>query len=291
MRLPPEPGNRTSLKPLIVSAPFGNYLSLGEHATATVGTFTWERRRWRLWRILLTVRYNPFTKAWRNKIGLRNPGLPSFVRDCDDNPSYLFNRIVSIHGFNDQEWNSLIETCGAVLKPEWVELNLSCPNVESVGDVARVLRYTSVLDLDRVIVKVPPTIKELERIVDRALQAGITKFHATNTMPHPKGKGGVSGAPLLAHALRAVQQIRKMAPEATIIGGGGIQKWDHVRYFANAGADHVSIASLLFFPWRWPRWRRYARHLEAIADGRPLHELADNLFEPSRHAQQLTPKA
>jgi len=62
------------LKPLVVSAPFGNYIQ-PDGCTATLGTFTAASRPGRLWRILKTVRYYPRLRAWVNKIGLRNPGI------------------------------------------------------------------------------------------------------------------------------------------------------------------------------------------------------------------------
>jgi len=69
------------LRPLIVSAPFGNYIQPAG-CTATLGTFTALRRGGvinRAWRVLLTVRYYRRMKAWVNRIGLRNPGIDWLV--------------------------------------------------------------------------------------------------------------------------------------------------------------------------------------------------------------------
>ena len=66
-----------AIKPLIVGAPFGNYIQPAG-CTATLGTFTAARRGGlvnRAWRIMPTVRYYRRMRAWVNKIGLRNPGI------------------------------------------------------------------------------------------------------------------------------------------------------------------------------------------------------------------------
>src|SRR4051812_44252516 len=88
------------MKRLIISAPFGNYLSF-EGATSTVGTFTLSYRGgfWkRLWRVLLTVRYDRRNDSWTNKLGLPNPGLYTVLKE------QIRDKILSIHGFSESEW-------------------------------------------------------------------------------------------------------------------------------------------------------------------------------------------
>jgi hypothetical protein len=76
-----RPGHlaNTSMKSLVIGAPFGNYLER-PYATSTVGTFTLTRRggvlhRW--WRVLSTLRYNSRIGGLVNKLGLPNPGIYS----------------------------------------------------------------------------------------------------------------------------------------------------------------------------------------------------------------------
>ncbi len=257
------PTPKPELKKLIVAAPFGNYIDLGGRATPTLGTFTLDRRPGRLKQILKTVRYNPFTRSWRNKLGLRNPGIQWLVDEYSDNPSFLFRKIVSIHEFNRPCWTALINIVAKALRPDWVELNLSCPNVGAVSDIAAVLHNIDMFD-DRtqVIVKLPPTMEVLKRMLDVCLDAGIRIFHCTNTLPHPKGKGGISGALLREHALTAITWTRGVGgKDVTIIGGGGIQSWRHFEEFEMNGADHFAIASPLFFPWNLIRARQWAKRL------------------------------
>jgi hypothetical protein len=66
----------------------------------------------------------------------------------------------------------------------------------------------------------------------------------------PTVSGGVSGPPIRAHALRAVQTLRGLT-EKPIIGGGGITRCGDVAAFAAAGAQAFSIgSSFLWSPWR-----------------------------------------
>lgn len=114
------------MKPLVISAPFGNWIS-SEHATSTLGTYTVHNRsgvfpfpRWyMLWRILYTLRYRPSVGGWTNKLGLPSPGikhLEKIGRNKGAAPVAsgaaanlaLHGKIVSVQGFNREEWIELI---------------------------------------------------------------------------------------------------------------------------------------------------------------------------------------
>ncbi len=255
------------LKPVIISAPFGNYLG-GGNTTATLGTFTVAKRRGRLWRILKTVRYNPFTRSWRNSIGLRNPGLQWLEDVYDDNPWCTKGKIVSVHGFDKEDWLQLFERVPKVA-PLAVEFNVSCPNVEHKDSPLAVIDYYKASEKNfkwiyhrsiPVIVKLPP--EGYMPIVDYAWDAGIRCFHACNTMKSPKG--GVSGKLLKPHSLEAVRKIRQVYPDAQIIGGGGITCESDIYEYFDAGADHIALASCLFFPWNIIKFGITAKRLAKL---------------------------
>lgn len=263
------------MKPLIVSAPFGNYLGEG-WATRTLGTFTLcprppgtdaqPAKGGRLIQVLRTVRYNPFKRSWRNKIGLRNPGIHSLHTKP---AGYAQDKIISVHGFDQEEWEDVLSSA-AVFKPEAIEINVSCPNVAQHGLDEAMRAVQAAMDLSTtatIIVKVSPV--GYTALIDAAYDRGVRTFHLCNTIP--TAKGGISGKPLLARSLRAVQTTRLHHKDVTIIGGGGVTSArDADRYFV-AGADHVSIASTLFFPWNWPHFRKLGKaldqqHFDAVLD-------------------------
>lgn len=233
------------MQKVIISAPFGNYLSF-PNTTRTLGTYTVPKRAgfWlRLWRILKTVRYNWRSQSWINKLGLPNPGIAALndAKDC----------IVSIHGFNREEWGLLAMHAihaGATA----LELNLSCPNIEHRYDMMKdamqgILPY---MDQTTVIAKLPPV-----RWMDygRPLyDVGIRHFHLCNTIPTPGG--GMSGKPLMQYSLWAIEDFRAVfGDKVTLIGGGGVTDKKDAQAYINAGANHVSVGSMLFNPFNWKK--------------------------------------
>lgn len=248
-----------AIEPLIVGAPFGNYL-VREGVTSTAGTFTWEHRAGvlkRIWRVMRTVRYNRRQQAWINKLGLPNPGLRS-VRDS------MAERIVSLHGFNEHEWQSLIDHAARMEPaPLAIELNISCPNVSKVvTDEVLFACRAALAHQDRflTIAKLPP-VRWLE-LAAPLYDIGIRWFHCCNTIPTPGG--GVSGKPLKNYSLWAVGDLRdRFGDDVHLIGGGGVSCTADLDDFLSAGADHIAVASLLLNPLRWPQINRFRDHLRA----------------------------
>ncbi|MCA9306551.1 MAG: hypothetical protein KDA16_08455 [Phycisphaerales bacterium] len=234
------------LKPLIISAPFGNYVQ-PDGCTATLGTFTAARRPGRVWRVIRTVRYYPRLRAWVNKIGLRNPGIDWLTQRVNAGKISVADKIVSVHGFAPEDWWALIEK-SAALKPLAIELNISCPNVGELnwpGDLFARAVETGGEGL-LTIVKLPPVNYELA--FDDAMRAGVRTFHCCNTLPVPAG--GVSGKPLMPVALQCIRDLRMRAggTPITIIGGGGITTPGDIDAYRDAGADLFAIGTKVMHP-------------------------------------------
>jgi dihydroorotate dehydrogenase len=239
-----KPPAELELEPLIVSAPFGNYIQ-PTGTTPTLGTFTAARRGGRsaaFGRTILTVRYYRRLNAWVNRIGLRNPGIDSLKNQ----PAIglpLEKSIVSIHGFDAQDWSLLLNRIER-LRPLAVELNISCPNVGELSWPPGLFGQAIATGVP-VIVKLPPI--RFHQLASDAAAAGVQWFHATNTLP--VAGGGMSGAPLKPIALQAVSWLRAEFGQATrIIGGGGIRSAADINDFAQAGADRFAVGSLAMRP-------------------------------------------
>lgn len=260
---------RTTLKPLVVGAPFGNYIGEG-WATRTLGSFTLENRGgllYRMWRVLKTVRYYPGIKAWKNKLGLPNPGIAWLEDRITKKKVDVSDKIVSVFGFTPREGEALLHRA-AVLSPLAVELNVSCPNVKhkslhrhELG--ALFLTAHSFSKESPVIVKLPPV--GYREMVEVAIKNGVTLFHCCNTLTTPGG--GLSGKPLKTLSLDVIRYIRDTYPDANIriIGGGGVSTLEDVHEYMHAGADRVAIASCLFNPLNIYRMRSLAPHLNTLA--------------------------
>ncbi len=220
---------------IIISPPFGNYLRF-PGCIHTLGTFTLKPRSDRLWRLLKTVRYNWRQQSWINKLGLPNPGIRSLKKIQEED-------IVSLHGFNADEWVKLVQQA-----PPRIELNLSCPNVDHKHSIDA-LREALRIPKQQVICKLPP-IRWMD-FVRPLYDLGVRQFHCCNTIPTPGG--GISGKPLKQYSLWAIEEIRSEFPDIILTGGGGVDCVQDVKDYMNAGANHVSVGSILFFPWKWSR--------------------------------------
>ena len=225
-----------------ISAPFGNYLqhtNFTSDAICVTGTFTLKPRRGLFKQILKTLRYVP-TEAgwtWRNQLGLRNPGIFKGIENT------AWHSVMSIASLEPNDWKILYEI---VPKHMNVELNISCPNVD------RHPNLTKSFAKDKrkwCIVKVPPTItnKQLDRIV----KLGYNQIHASNTLPTKKG--GLSGKIVAPYTLGIVSFLKENYPHVEVIAGGGVTDKFSAQRYIDAGADHISLGTVNFTPWRTKR--------------------------------------
>jgi len=225
-----------------ISAPFGNYLQYAtfvKNATCVTGTFTLKPRPGRLKQILKTLRYVP-TEAgwtWRNQLGLRNPGI--FVGIENTAP----NSVMSISSLEPNDWRILYEI---VPKNMNIELNISCPNVDAHPNLTKSFAKDK---RKWCIVKVPPTItnKQLDRIV----KLGYTQIHASNTLPTQKG--GLSGKIVAPYTMGIISFLKTNYPHVEVIAGGGVTDKLSAQRYIDAGADHISLGTVNFTPWRTKR--------------------------------------
>jgi dihydroorotate dehydrogenase len=263
----------TGIKPLVVSAPFGNYVQPAG-ATATLGTFTAARRPGRLMQIIKTVRRYGRIGAWVNKIGLRNPGIDWLVERVESGKIDVSDKLVSIHGFSDDDWKVLLDKIGRI-KPMGVELNMSCPNVGEIDLHVGLFESALASGAGCVVVKVPPV--NYAELFAQAYQEGVRIYHCCNTLPVPAG--GMSGKPLKPVSLQCIGQIRKdlgeeKFSELTIIGGGGVREPKDIDDYASVGAKHVAIGTRVMNP----------IFLTTVGPLRPLIDRANSLFEASGEA-------
>ncbi|MEX2670724.1 MAG: hypothetical protein WD294_01300 [Phycisphaeraceae bacterium] len=237
------------IQPLIISAPFGNYIQ-PRGTTPTLGTFTAARRPGRLLQILRTVRHYRRIGAWVNKIGLRNPGIDSLVERVQAGRADVADKIVSIHGFSTDDWYKLLEQV-QMIEPLAIELNMSCPNVGEVSWPADLFEgaIKAAGKVGGVIVKLPPVNYEL--MARQALEAGVRTFHCCNTLPVPAG--GMSGKPLKPVALACIRDLRSrllgdLTDAVTLIGGGGITTTADIDDYIKAGVQHVAVGTKVMSP-------------------------------------------
>ncbi len=218
-----------------ISAPFGNYLQhtnfIGD-AISVTGTFTVKPRPGLVKHIIKTLRYT--RTGWRNKLGLRNPGI---FKGIENTASHS---VMSIASLEPNDWRILYEI---VPKNMSVELNISCPNVDKHPNLTKSFAKDK---RKWCIVKVPPTItnKQLDKIV----KLGYTQIHASNTLPTEKG--GLSGKIIAPYTLGIISFLKENYPHVEVIAGGGVTDKSSAQRYIDAGADHISLGTVCFTPWK-----------------------------------------
>ncbi|MGQ4002947.1 diguanylate cyclase [Francisellaceae bacterium CB300] len=231
-----------NFKRIIISPPFGKYLKFKETSNV-YGSFT-VNRRWGLIKQAIKTIRKVGKNAWRNKIGLRNPGLANVK------PPKRSQDIISLAALEMSDWHSFAET---LKLPKFanhknIEINIGCPNAAIVDFP---VELASLFEGRNISIKMPPTVDHNAKIKEY-LAVGITTFHLCNTIP--TDKGGISGYPLHEYSLPAIKKAREeFGDSITIIGGGGIYTVEDAQKYLDAGADHLSLSSVMFNPFKGKR--------------------------------------
>ena len=223
---------------IFVAAPFGNYIKPTGCIPVT-GTFTLHSQGSKVWSAIKSLRYNTKHKGWTNNMGLPNPGVKVGLE------RHIYGEVLSIAEIERNDFKKLYS-----LIPERmsVELNLSCPNIRNLPWDSTEIFARNSEKREWCICKVSPTVtpEDLEFLITKL---GFTQIHASNTLPI-QGCGGLSGRTLIPYTLDIIRLIKEEWPEVTIIAGGGVADFSGVYEYLNGGADHVSLGSVCFNPFK-----------------------------------------
>ena len=241
-----------------------------------------------------------------NSIGLQGPGIHSFL---ENDLAWLRERgarvIVSIAGGTTQEFEELARILREHGGFDAIEVNISCPNVaergqvfacraDSAAGVIGGVRRSTDPDIP-VFAKLSPDVTDLGTIAlacERAGADGLSLINTTlgmvidvNTMrPALAGvTGGLSGPAIRPIAVRCVWQVREVLPDIPIIGMGGIRNGSDAFEFILAGADAVSVGTVVFNDPSAPA--RVQGELATIAAERGFRRLSDAVSYAHREAE------
>jgi dihydroorotate dehydrogenase (NAD+) catalytic subunit len=231
---------------------------------------------------------NPPPRLWEtpagliNSIGLPNKGLEKFLQE--DLPRLAELPVplcVSVMGFSRDELAQLVSATAARDEVALLELNFSCPNVETgliMGadpeETARSVEHLRPLTEKPLIVKLTPNATDPTAVAEAAQNAGADAVSLVNTLKgmalDPRtgkpwlgaGTGGVSGPAIRAIALAQLSSVCQRV-SIPAIGMGGIATGAHADDFLAAGARCVAVGTESF---RDPAaGRRIATELAAIS--------------------------
>ena len=214
---------------------------------------------------------NPPPRLWEvaggliNSIGLPNKGLGGYLEhDLPILATLPVPLIVNVMGFSRDEVAALVETFAERSEVSAIELNVSCPNVETglvmgadPGETAKLVRRVRPMTAKPLIVKLTPNAGDPPAVAKAAEEAGADAVSLINTlrgmaldpktgMPWLGGvTGGVSGPAVRAIALAQVYAVAQ-AVEIPIVGMGGVQSGRDARDLMLAGAAVVAVGTESF---------------------------------------------
>ncbi len=208
-----------------------------------------------------------------NSVGLQNPGVEAWMEDELPRLVETGVRVVaSIWGFTVDDYGkaaaALADAPEAVAA---VEVNLSCPNIESrrdmfahsAGATADVVAATASCRRPRW-AKLSPNVTDITEIAGAALDAGAEAVTLVNTVMGMVididtrrpilggGGGGISGPAIHPIAVRAVYDCRQAFPDASIVGVGGVATGEDAVELLLAGASAVQVGTATFADPRAP---------------------------------------
>lgn len=197
-----------------------------------------------------------------NAVGLPSPGYLNMENEWDELEKRNFPLIASVYGGSVKEYQMVAEFVSSK-KPDFIEINISCPNSEKHGMIFGVnpqSSYDVVSAVKKVInvpliVKLTPQALDIGHIAKSCEDAGADAICAINTvgpgmvidieskMPVLAfKKGGLSGPMIKPVAIRCVFDIYKSVT-IPIIGLGGITTGEDAIEMMMAGASLVGIGS------------------------------------------------
>lgn len=201
-----------------------------------------------------------------NCIGLENPGIEYFRDKIIKNIKYKAPIILNINGESEEEYIKISEIANEIERVDFIELNISCPNVKNGGMAFGINCKTAenltksvkkVLTKKPLIVKLSPNVTDITEIAKAVENAGANAVSLVNTFLAMKidtktkkpllGNifGGLSGGCIKPIAVRMVYQIFNSV-KIPIIGMGGIENYNDGLEFIMAGASLISIGSGIF---------------------------------------------
>jgi dihydroorotate dehydrogenase (NAD+) catalytic subunit len=198
-----------------------------------------------------------------NSIGLPNKGLRGYLTDDLPQLAQLpVPLITNVMGSTSNELAELVTALDARPEIDALELNVSCPNVETGLDIGAdprelhaVVTELRPLTAKPLIVKLTPNTADVAAVAQAAQDAGADAVSLINTLrsyaPHPRASGtawlGNATGGLSGPAIRAVAlaQVREVAARVAIpvMGMGGVQSGLHAASMLEAGATLVAVGT------------------------------------------------
>jgi dihydroorotate dehydrogenase (NAD+) catalytic subunit len=200
-----------------------------------------------------------------NAVGLSNPGIDDFIAHYD-NDRIDFPIAISIYGKTEADFPAIAKKLQA-LKYDFLEVNISCPNVhDEFGTpfsffpelTLSIVRSVKEAAERPIIVKLSPNTHRLIDVAKSAVNGGADALCIMNTLGPGmvvnidtgvpvlgNRAGGISGPAILPITVRNVYEVCKEV-SVPVIGTGGITNWEGAVQVMMAGASLYGIGSAVY---------------------------------------------
>jgi dihydroorotate dehydrogenase (NAD+) catalytic subunit len=211
---------------------------------------------------------NPPPRLWEapagmiNSIGLPNRGLEGYLEhDLPQLAQLPVPLVTNVMGSTQDEVARLVEAVDARPEIAAIELNVSCPNVETgldigadPGSLAALVRAVRPLSRKPLIVKLTPNTADVAAVAQAAESEGADAVSLINTLRAMAlapagsgpwlggGTGGLSGPAIRNVALAQVAAVARRVA-IPIVGMGGIGHGSHAKDLISVGATLVAVGT------------------------------------------------
>ncbi|MCO6540998.1 MAG: dihydroorotate dehydrogenase [Lactobacillus sp.] len=208
------------------------------------------------------------TGGWLNAIGLKNPGIEAVLTEqlpwlAQHYPTLPI--VGSVAGSTIEEYVTVAQQMDTADNVKWLEINISCPNVEQGGlafgtdsqTVEQLTRQICQVVNKPVFMKLTPNVTDIVPIALAAERGGASGLTMINTLTGlgfdlktrqpilAHGTGGLSGSALHPLAVRMIRQVRTVT-RLPIIGVGGVESAADALELLVAGANAVQVGSATY---------------------------------------------
>ncbi len=199
-----------------------------------------------------------------NSVGLQNPGVDKVIAEELPKLRACFKKpiMANVSGFSIDEYRTCCEKIDKEEQVEFIEVNVSCPNVHNGGmsfgtspeSAAEVTKAVKAVTKKPVFIKLSPNVTDIVSIAKACEEAGADGISLINTLLGMKidlrtrkpvianKMGGFSGDAIFPVAVRMVYQVYE-AVNIPIIGMGGVSRAEDVIELMLAGATAVEVGA------------------------------------------------
>lgn len=232
-----------------------------------------------------------------NAVGLSDAGLVKGVQTMKELRERTKEPIIAnIVAGNIQDFGAIAEAI-AELSPDAIEVNISCPNVESEFgkpfacspvDAAAVTKLVRAnVGNIPISIKLSPNVESIVDIAKSVVDAGADAITAINTVGPgmrwnidlrtpilSNSVGGVSGPAIFPIAVKAVYDIHAALPNTPIIATGGVNSGRDVLEIMMAGGTLVGVGTAIYYHGD-ATWKKFTKEMTEWLEKSEFNDLSE----------------